>query len=709
MSARNGRRGINTPDNGGGDWIWGNNRGGCGAPLKDVNGDTITNLKQVVKERNSPQKNQSPEMRRLSKREQFRARMEEQDDDDYYDEPPPKFVQQPANIPGLISPKKFMGALSEMNANQQEKEMKMAKERQYKDLLRRQIEENRIKKEAEKKQLEDQKKRELEEAMMAAGQITKPRSNRNRNDQNPTQYTPKSTDLPPKGGQNYPRGERENYSDDDLDHNNRRQQQRRRADYDDDDEYNNYNGSPTKQRKPRGNNRRTSFEDEGGGHSDRSEVEVEKRNRRGGLEGQNKNGQVRRTSKDSFVSAVEYDELSSLCDRLLQQQDQLQSEIQKQSEIIKELQKRTGIQVDNGGNSKPRRRVNSIPEDDVDYDEEEYQEPVSNRQRSKSVQQPRLMTDPNDVPLNGGRNKNSYQGNEGKGPNSKGRNGGGIPGLEGIEEKNLERIGRKIQHQQSDSPTTQRSASPLSQMHRPNSMYEKGSQKIHPRDEEVEVRGNVGRNVKNRELNNRGKNAQNGGNVSKVAAAKKVASKVAFGGAADQHKLKPIIPVGKKGPNGKGRGSDSGSVGNKSPREVGRVRRNSVEDRGAMKNKNKAQAAGANVIGGAKKQGLKLGGNGGSPVREMRANNNRLRSRDDQETQPVGNGFAKLQSTFSKQRSNPVVVVHEDEGTGGRGMSGSLELQGESAYIKVQGDDDAISADQLDKLLRQARHSRFQN
>ena len=29
-------------------WIWGNNRGGGGAPLKDIHGNTVTNLKKVL-------------------------------------------------------------------------------------------------------------------------------------------------------------------------------------------------------------------------------------------------------------------------------------------------------------------------------------------------------------------------------------------------------------------------------------------------------------------------------------------------------------------------------------------------------------------------------------------------------------------------------------------------------------------------------------
>ena len=31
------------------DWIWGNHRGGGGAPLKDHSGNTITDIKTIVK------------------------------------------------------------------------------------------------------------------------------------------------------------------------------------------------------------------------------------------------------------------------------------------------------------------------------------------------------------------------------------------------------------------------------------------------------------------------------------------------------------------------------------------------------------------------------------------------------------------------------------------------------------------------------------
>ena len=36
-------------DNNGDDWIWGNSRGGCGAPLKDSSGNVVTNLRLAIK------------------------------------------------------------------------------------------------------------------------------------------------------------------------------------------------------------------------------------------------------------------------------------------------------------------------------------------------------------------------------------------------------------------------------------------------------------------------------------------------------------------------------------------------------------------------------------------------------------------------------------------------------------------------------------
>ena len=66
------RNKVNDNDGGGGGedtWIWGNTRGGGGAPLKNINGETITNLKKVMNgtievDYNSPSHHQSSNNRR---------------------------------------------------------------------------------------------------------------------------------------------------------------------------------------------------------------------------------------------------------------------------------------------------------------------------------------------------------------------------------------------------------------------------------------------------------------------------------------------------------------------------------------------------------------------------------------------------------------------------------------------------------------------
>lgn len=89
-------------------------------------------------------------------------------------------------------------------------------------------------------------------------------------------------------------------------------------------------------------------------------------------------GQARRGAKDAdnkrFVSPEEYDELSSLCDRLMQQQEELQDELQQQASLIKELQRGApAVKGQVNGNGRPP----VIPPK------------LNDKMRSKSVQQAR--------------------------------------------------------------------------------------------------------------------------------------------------------------------------------------------------------------------------------------------------------------------------------------------------------------------------------
>ena len=68
----------------------------------------------------------------------------------------------------------------------------------------------------------------------------------------------------------------------------------------------------------------------------------------------------------------------------------------------------------------------------------------------------------------------------------------------------------------------------------------------------------------------------------------------------------------------------------------------------------------------------------------------------------------------TKVKGEPVIVSYDDEGRepppgprgGSRGRA-SVELNGESEYLKIGGEEvDIISGDQLDRLLVQARGAR---
>lgn len=150
MSFRKQRSTITDPDesSGGNDgWIWGNTRGGGGAPLRDAHGNTVTNLKPIVNSHdNSSSKNkrdyspppyESP-MRKGPRNQVPPFRRNLNEEDGYSDEPRGRRSLTPEprpgrRIPGLDdpyrepaahsnhspegSPKKFMSAIKEMNSS----------------------------------------------------------------------------------------------------------------------------------------------------------------------------------------------------------------------------------------------------------------------------------------------------------------------------------------------------------------------------------------------------------------------------------------------------------------------------------------------------------------------------------------------------------------------------------------------------------------
>lgn len=160
MSFRRQKSSFTDPDNSNGEegWIWGNSRGGGGAPLRDASGNTVTNLKQIVnvQEGHQSRRDYSPPMYDSPKKKGPRnnvppLRRNDYDDDDYYEEPRgrrggggPDYGGNNRRIPGLDdpyrepaahgsvspqgSPKKFMSAIQEMN-NSSSMQEKMARQK----------------------------------------------------------------------------------------------------------------------------------------------------------------------------------------------------------------------------------------------------------------------------------------------------------------------------------------------------------------------------------------------------------------------------------------------------------------------------------------------------------------------------------------------------------------------------------------------------
>jgi hypothetical protein len=197
-------------------WFWGNTRGGCGAPLRDGEGNVITNLKAVVKGE-SP--NGKPPRRRndeydydASDRDRRggapagraggvtggaakggrggraaarRPVNDEYDDYDDYDDDnnsssnrnrnkariPDHRTSEDQHSASNGSPKKFMGALQEMNSSlsTDERTDKQRRALEYQEQLRKQIEEKNRQKEIEKRKEDLEKRREYEEFMNGNG------------------------------------------------------------------------------------------------------------------------------------------------------------------------------------------------------------------------------------------------------------------------------------------------------------------------------------------------------------------------------------------------------------------------------------------------------------------------------------------------------------------------------------------------------------
>eukprot|EP01038_Epipyxis_sp_PR26KG_P008507 gene8507-11499_t len=414
-------------------WIWGNHRGGGGAPLRDVQGNNVTNLKKVLKgtievDHSPPASIQKGKM--INKSNKFRLYDEEDDDsndysykagrdrrniseDNYDDENRDKYsrinTKQNKDLSYNSSPekKKFMGALSDMNANSNAKQLdvKAKKELEYQNALKLQIEENRRKKDEEKRMQDEIKKREYDDYMR---NHFKANGASHRSDPNQRSEEAEGSYGAPKTK----RTVKDDHNDND-DHNGRHQNGKKhnnnnpktRVSFENDDnKFNrnknkpsNYSDDDQDDVRYKKNNNKSSkkfeYYDDNNNYSNDVDSYDERDRDRGAKVNNNKkkagsNSKHHHPHNDNSVSVEEYDELSKLCDKLLSKQEEMENEIREQANIIKELQKKA-----NGGNisqnskgKPPRARETNLNDNNSVVSN---RQPRDNLLRSKSVQQPR--------------------------------------------------------------------------------------------------------------------------------------------------------------------------------------------------------------------------------------------------------------------------------------------------------------------------------
>lgn len=413
-------------------WIWGSTRGGGGAPLRDTQGNTVTNLKKVIQGDvhvdHSP--GFSPKAHGGSSHRHYNDRgyndrdsynnsgRYHRDEEHHGNVSPIKGLENHAPYqnrdppPMQTSPvgHTVRGSFTNPNASMlpSEKALQLKKNREFQAALKEQVEEARRKKEAEKARLEEEKRRELDHYLrhQYKGEVPhyvmekarKPvkRDTDHGSYGNGEEYDSGVNDTNRgahrgRGGRRDDYGEHDSHSkmarnaknvirssmdgsEDDYDappthraHHNggprhghggrrdddmmspREPEPRRRGrrggrspnGYDHDGSYDSQDNAD--QGEPKGNilnllkkdpprknrqhmhNDGDSDYDSGDGRGGRDRDERDDR------------GQHRRRNKDGYVSQREYDDLSALCERLLEQQDSLSSEIKHQAEIIGSL------------------------------------------------------------------------------------------------------------------------------------------------------------------------------------------------------------------------------------------------------------------------------------------------------------------------------------------------------------------------------------
>lgn len=387
------------------DWIWGKYRGGGGgAPLRDVDGNLVSNLRLVhhgaVQVDNSP----SPSSKGNSNPNR-RSRGFNHDDNDYndrrdrrdrdydYDRPvrgleghyenraPQRNIK---NNNG--SPRKFMGALRELvdSTDPEERVAKLNKEKHYQALLQEQIDEKKRIKEQEEMRKEAEKRRELEEYLsvhykgkippnaMPAPSIHKRKEDKGRRADKESVAAYKHVVSPRRNNENGNNG-RSLINDNDSDV--------RRLKIDDIDNRDS-NWTPPYQGGGRRNN---NYDDDRRGGGSRREDDYydhdwhdDNSNRGGGRNNKGSmNSNARNRGNDSYddyhesydeppsnapkrgqpgyVSQIEYDELSNLCERLMDQQEALHQEMREQAALIQDLKDGGGSDRGGGGSSTKRR------------------------------------------------------------------------------------------------------------------------------------------------------------------------------------------------------------------------------------------------------------------------------------------------------------------------------------------------------------------
>lgn len=155
------RRGVQPVESSGAEepWIWGNHRGGGGAPVKDMSGNQVSNLRQVFRGGIEVDASPIPSPHKLERIASPIRGLE-----GHYSSQ--NTMQQ--------TPKRVMGLLRHENEVPADRDAKFRKETEYQMQLREQIEEKKRRKEQEKEEENAVKRRELDEYLASQNRSRKP-------------------------------------------------------------------------------------------------------------------------------------------------------------------------------------------------------------------------------------------------------------------------------------------------------------------------------------------------------------------------------------------------------------------------------------------------------------------------------------------------------------------------------------------------------